>query len=234
MATTQNGWTAHTTQAALRPLAYVTGRVHPAAYALFLHFCTWFNSTIEPIDKSSSWGWAYRPIRGATTGLSNHASGTAIDLNAPRHPMGKANTFTAAQQAKIRAQLSKYEGRLFWGGDWRNRPDDMHFEIRGTASQLAALTARLGLDAAKPAPTTYAVLRVGSRGDAVRRLQAGLNRVFPAYRHDLGGKLLAVDGIFGTATEAWVKEFQRRVGITADGLVGPATRAALARHGIEV
>ena len=80
---------------------------------------------------------------------------------------------------------------------------------------------------APPAPAP--VLRVGSKGAAVQRLQLGLNRVFPAYSH------LTVDGNFGPATDGVVRQFQIRSGFTGanvDGVVGPATRAALARSGI--
>ena len=41
----------------------------------------------------------------------------------------------------------------------------------------------------------------------------------------LGG--VAVDGIFGPATEAAVKQFQERNGLTVDGIVGPQTWSAL-------
>ncbi|WP_130012016.1 N-acetylmuramoyl-L-alanine amidase [Serinicoccus sediminis] len=86
---------------------------------------------------------------------------------------------------------------------------------------------------AKPAPSTPAlpVLEQGSRGPAVKALQAGALRVFPAYAGAIkrsGG----ADGVFGPGTKAWVLEFQRRSGLTRDGVVGPRTWAALGKHGI--
>ena len=81
--------------------------------------------------------------------------------------------------------------------------------------------------APKPAgPVPSLTLRSGSRGERVRRLQQRLNRTFPAYSK------LAVDGIFGKGTATVVREFQRRSGLEADGIVGRKTRAELKRHGI--
>lgn len=69
-------------------------------------------------------------------------------------------------------------------------------------------------------------LRVGSTGNAVRSLQRGLNRVFPAYSK------LTVDGDFGRATESVVIEFQTRSGLVPDGVVGLNTRAKLNAAGV--
>ncbi|MGK3937373.1 peptidoglycan-binding protein [Streptomyces caeruleatus] len=60
-------------------------------------------------------------------------------------------------------------------------------------------------------------LSQGSQGEAVRELQRLLNEHVP----DL--QSLAVDGDFGPATDARVQEYQRRVEITVDGVVGPQT-----------
>lgn len=75
-------------------------------------------------------------------------------------------------------------------------------------------------------PGVGGVLKRGSRGDSVRKLQSELRRVFPSYAR------IAADGDYGPATERAVREFQRRAGITADGQVGPLTLGKLAQHGI--
>lgn len=66
-----------------------------------------------------------------------------------------------------------------------------------------------------PATTAQPMLRSGSRGDAVRKLQELLN----ARGHNCG----AVDGIFGVKTRAAVIAFQKANGLSADGIVGPLT-----------
>lgn len=62
-------------------------------------------------------------------------------------------------------------------------------------------------------------LRRGSRGTLVTQLQTKLKR--------WGYYTGAIDGVFGTGTEKAVKAFQKKVGLTADGIVGPKTAAAL-------
>ena len=62
------------------------------------------------------------------------------------------------------------------------------------------------------------ILRRGSTGQDVRNLQAIL------YRIDYS---IDIDGIFGTRTEATVKQFQIDHNLLVDGIVGPKTWSAL-------
>lgn len=70
-------------------------------------------------------------------------------------------------------------------------------------------------------------LRQGSTGPNVVVLQVALNRIAQSY--PAIPKIPAVDGIFGPRTEATVRAFQRIFGLTADGIVGPATWYAVVR-----
>jgi len=68
-------------------------------------------------------------------------------------------------------------------------------------------------------PAQAAALRRGSRGDDVTTLQKKLR--------NWGYYSGTVDGIFGGQTEEAVKYFQRKNGLTPDGIVGQATAKAL-------
>ena len=77
--------------------------------------------------------------------------------------------------------------------------------------------------AAQPAETvTYTLgsrlLKNGSVGVDVKTLQELLNQL---------GAALAVDGDFGSKTEAAVKAFQKKAGLKQDGKYGDQTHAAL-------
>lgn len=112
---------------------------------LLVEFCQEFHELIEPIDGEAldDWGYAFRMVRGSTDKLSNHSSGTAVDLNATKHPLGKVGTFPAEKVPMLRALAKKYG--LAWGGDYRNRVDEMHFEVNLNAAKAAALIKKLGL-----------------------------------------------------------------------------------------
>ncbi len=76
---------------------------------------------------------------------------------------------------------------------------------------LLVLLLPLGADAA--------ALKRGAKGDEVVTLQKKLKQ--------WGYYDGAVDGIFGSGTEKAVQYFQRKNGLTADGVVGTKTAAAL-------
>lgn len=67
-----------------------------------------------------------------------------------------------------------------------------------------------------------AILKKGSKGPDVSKLQEALNK---------NGAKLKVDGDFGPNTEAAVKKFQKTAKLKADGKVGPLTEAALKAGG---
>ena len=70
-----------------------------------------------------------------------------------------------------------------------------------------------------PLAADAAVLKRGSRGDEVVTLQKKLKQ--------WGYYDGAVDGVFGPGTEKAVQYFQQKNGLTADGVVGAKTAAAL-------
>ena len=70
-----------------------------------------------------------------------------------------------------------------------------------------------------PARAAGAALRLGDLGETVRTLQEKLK--------NWGYYNGSVDGIFGSKTESAVQYFQRRNGLTPDGVVGPATAEKL-------
>lgn len=143
MAVSQNGWAAQPSSSGLASLEWITGRVLPGdVYTIFDYFCRRFHQSVEPIRRDHSWGWAYRDVRGASS-LSNHASATAIDLNAPSHPLGHSGTFNATQMRALRPLLDSLDGAVRWGGDYSGRKDEMHFEINAPRALVAAVAAKI-------------------------------------------------------------------------------------------
>lgn len=113
---------------------------------LLAHFALYFHEEVEALNEQrvwDDWGWAFRPIRGQSTGYSNHASGTAMDLNATEHPLGKRNTFGNVQENAIHKRLAMMDGTIRWGGDYSGRVDEMHFEINEDWKSVTQVAKRL-------------------------------------------------------------------------------------------
>ena len=146
-----NGWKASKDAAEIQIISVpiegtkIKVRCAEAVAPLIAAFCKEFHELIEPIDDGAldDWGYAFRMIRGSTDKLSNHSSGTAIDLNATKHPLGKVGTFPSEKVPMIRALAKKYG--LKWGGDYKGRIDEMHFEIELSEAKVAALIGSLKL-----------------------------------------------------------------------------------------
>lgn len=115
-----------------------------AAGDLLIWAAARWHREVEPLHEGWNWGWAYRPIRGGGA-LSNHSSGTAIDLNAPAHGLGTpaSASFKPAQIAAVRRIVSDAKGALRWGGDYSGRTDPMHLEINANEAACAAVLKQL-------------------------------------------------------------------------------------------
>lgn len=168
MATSYNGWAASPNPAAIdidtawsvlgsRPFAsggFPGGVKSGPVATVFRHLVTRLHNEVEPMmtDPTSGqigygcWGYGYRANVNNPSVLSCHASGTAIDYNAPRHPNGTSvgrnggGGWTAEQAAKIRGILADLGGVV----RWLSGNDPMHFEINASADAVARVAVGLG------------------------------------------------------------------------------------------
>lgn len=135
----------------------------------------------------------------------------------------------AALNRRLAQNSSRTIGHKEYAGRAQGKWDPGAIDMDVLRSDIQA---RIGL-IADPAPTPrppvpigeYAdiLLFRGSEGPQVAQLQRQLKAGFASYAGDL-----VIDGDFGPQTEAAVREFQRRTpGLRVDGIVGPATAAAL-------
>jgi hypothetical protein len=147
----QNGWPVldRVEDTRLWDLPGVDRHVRLAAGAagfVLIHWSLWFHEEIEPLDKGvwDEWGWAVRDIA-ESFDISNHASGTAVDLNATKHPLGtdERASFPLADIARINRRLATMDRVIRWGGNYDGRQDPMHFELDGNRRAVRRLAATL-------------------------------------------------------------------------------------------
>lgn len=165
-----------------------------------------YDRRVERLKAGQCWGWFVKVIEGSKT-ISNHASGTAWDLNAPDNPMGTGTTkksMTSAQIAECHELENESDNVLRWGGDYVSRQDPMHWEIVGSRAAVRQFAAKLRADAVPPRKVEWMQLTVNipvlKQGDDDAKLD-GYNRI---------------------------TRMQRIVGADDDGVWGPATSKAIA------
>lgn len=188
----------------------------------------WTAAQVEGCAKIAAWvhrtyGVPLRLMensRSTTAGLGWHRLG--IDGQFPALP-----SILAGRQQRGGGELwSGSRGKSCPGSDRiRQMP-----EVLKRAKALAGQGSTLGSSATTTTTSTtrYPIptraLDLGDRGEDVKWVQDGLRR-----RYGYASKIV-VDGSYGYATQAVVKEFQRRVGLEDDGRTGSLTVARMRRE----
>lgn len=161
MPNSYNGWPASDNKADIdiQPFGDAVGLPFPGGVkggdvtTVLAYVATNLHYRVEPCVAGWDWGYSYKANVNNPSQLSCHASGTAIDWNAPDHPNGSAGTFTDDQVGTIYAILNEVQGAV----DWLEGYDEMHFEIAVNAADLAVVAASLpaaggGTPAPEPTP----------------------------------------------------------------------------------
>ena len=113
----------------IEPVKGQRWQVYKPAEQAFNGFLGDLAATGYPLESSG--GFNYRNIRGGDK-LSQHAFGTALDLNAATNPRLNPGDKVRTDLPSNVGELAKKWG-LEWGGNWK-RPDAMHFEYTGGAA----------------------------------------------------------------------------------------------------
>lgn len=191
-----------------------------------------YHNEVEPIDTGvlDDWSYNYRTVREGSS-LSNHASGTAVDLNATRHPFKRSasQSMTPAQIARCRAIIedTKVDGRPVMR--WIEVGDPMHWEVNyaargGTPEAVATLAARIR-GAGAPVPTVPPL--VSTTPAPVEPLEprpvdwTNPDDALVRITQEIVG--VRVDGERGSKTRAATLAQQKRLGVrNPDSMFGPA------------
>lgn len=101
-----------------------------AAHAFIALWEEWERKAL--LDRVLTWAgsWSPRFIRGSRTVLSNHAYGTAFDINVPWNGLGVEPARVGVRGSVRELVLIAASLGWYWGG-WFARRDGMHFEFVG-------------------------------------------------------------------------------------------------------
>jgi hypothetical protein len=261
-ATSLNGWAAipdpsDPRMASVR-IAGHTLHLRKEVMPVFLSALRRINAEVLPLAPGPLDSWEYRDAR-LGGGLSNHASGTAVDF---RYDVLRADHqvhMTPAQRRAMERILDSYQTadghRLFgWGGEWTpgRACDEMHLEVGQrwqvgraiTPGDFTQFVARHHLrpdgttgpapvtppTPHPPTPTAKTVhLHLLRPGQSNAEVR-WLQQALKRHGFDPG----PLDGQFGPRTQRAVQQLQRSMGFTgfdADGVPG---RRSLGRLGFQV
>jgi hypothetical protein len=154
MARSENGWEVIKDQSdksltvARLAKSNIPLRLHKDAAKLLAYVALRFDKEVSPLKQGNKpgfqddGGYSYRKI-GDGPKWSNHASGTAIDLNWQKFPMFKRK-MTKKQVAACEAIVADCEVLVRWGGHYKTAVDQMHFEVapKVTAAQIKKFVAK--------------------------------------------------------------------------------------------
>lgn len=100
-----------------------------AAKQLQALFRAWSKARV--LSRVITWGGSFAPrfIRGSTTVLSNHAFGSAFDINAAFNPLGAEPAFPGERGCVFDLVSIAQDHGFYWGGHFEKRRDGMHFEV---------------------------------------------------------------------------------------------------------
>lgn len=103
-----------------------------------------FNRTVAPIHQGALVGFRNANQHDPAP-LTNHASGTAVDIMPSMFPDGTLETLTIPQLSAIRAMIDRVAPAVAWGGTL-SHPQPSHFEIAlgPTDTRLQDIAAVIG------------------------------------------------------------------------------------------
>lgn len=165
--------------------------------------------------ESTSWGmgqvmgahWAWLDYASVDALVADARSGALAQLRLMALYIKKAGLADALRKHDWVAFARGYNGPGYAANHYDSRLARAFARHRGDSSKIGGAPS-----------TTTGLLRRGSRGENVRALQAALIA---------NGHVLVADGMFGPLTDKAVRVFQKRSHLVVDGIVGPATVAAL-------
>jgi len=238
-----NGWAAPPARLATGTVPGTKKKVTLQAdvLPLFLAFMSEWHKTVHSIDYPGVYGpdgYELRQAR-AASGISNHGSGTAVDLSYDWLTSAHVNPMSQAQINAVHKLLDKYVDsngrRIFgWGGDWsKNYLDPMHVEIaqswaqgahgrKTTMQDVKNVIARLKI---QPDGTVQGLAVVPAKPVTTPVVQKPVQKpvLVKAIPPFLGTMKIGSQG-------DQVKAIQIGLGIPADGKFGPVTALAVKKY----